>query len=295
MRRFVISVLFTCLVCFPCSAQYSAGGGTATGFNSVAIGPNASAINARSVVIGADSDDNNNTTFGSGAPGSRVVIGWDAKGYSWRTVSIGEKTVAGFVSATSVGANAFTGKAHDVALGRGAYNPDQATIDRLKIKDAPHTILGGSQNNRDINVYFSNTWANNWDTPPTGVSIGSTTTPSAWAVILHGRDALDARVNATQGATDGGHLQLAGGASTGSAEGGRVEISTTPGLESQPNCKNDRVVAAHFDASRTEDTRFTLLDNRTGQLRRVEIAKVKLCCGLEKDVLCLSGPPVEDN
>ena len=269
---------------------------SSTSIRSIAIGYNSSAPSSRSTVIGPDADGTSNpiyTSNGNPIGGARVVIGWGAKGYAWRGVSIGEKAISGHVSTTSVGANSFSGKPHDVALGRGAYNPSQSEIDRLKMPDTVHSVLGGDRANTDIQVYFSNTWANQFDTPPTGIGIASTSVPSNHAVVLHGVDALDARANPTQGATDGGHLQLSGGASTESGAGGRVEFATTPGVETQSNCKNKRVVAGYFDADKTACTRFVLLDNKTGTYRRVGYDKVKLCSGEEKDVLCLEDGPAE--
>lgn len=293
LTKFIASFL---MLTAPAFGQYSAGGGNATGFRSIAIGINSDASNARSIVIGEDANDTVDNTYDPTATGgSQVVLGWLAKGSSWRDVVIGEKAYGGATSVTAVGSGSAGLKSHDAVLGRGAYSPSLQFLEDYKVKDDPRVVIGGAQNNRDIHFYVSNTWANMHHLPPGGVGIGSTPVPSDYRVAFHGWDALDARDTPTQGATAGGHLLLVGGASTGNAEGGRIEFSTTPGLQTDSNCKNDRVVAAHFDASKTEDTRFTLLDNRTGQLRRVGIAKVKLCCGLEKDVLCLSGPPVEDN
>lgn len=277
MKKLFTSIVILLMISSSSLGQYSAGGGNATGFNSISIGDGSLSSAPNSVSIGP----------GTITTDRGVALGWNANSSFLRGVSIGESSIAGAVSSTANGANSSAMKVHDVAIGRGAYAPEQSLIDRLKIEDPPITVLGASQNDRDINVYFSNTWANLYPTPPSGVGIGSTAVPSNYGVIIRGRDALDATENPTQGSTRGGQLQLVGGASTGTAEGGRLEFATTPGSNGGENCKNDRCVAGYFDAKKNVDTRFVLLDLRSGDYRRVGVTLVTNCEGQKKDVLCL--------
>lgn len=193
--------------------------------SAVAIGNSAIAPSEYQVAVGHNANTSLVTTWDATATaGDCVSVGPFSKAAAWRAVAIGPYCVAGAVSSTAVGANSFCGQRHAVALGRGSYIPGaELTVPG----DQPSLVLGGSLGSHDTHVYFGSGWANYFDTPPSGVSIGNLPDLTAFETVLHGWDAWDSRAAATEADDPGGNLVLAGGAGTGSANGGDVRMDIT--------------------------------------------------------------------
>lgn len=192
------------------SIEILQGSGGVSGFNpeslsSILFGLGASSTNsgngkAKGIVIGADArtNQNNAVVIGNDANGvhvpaygslgihgcqtqnEMVVIGNLAAGGGWRTFAGGAKAHALGQSSTALGCGAVALATHGVAVGRGAWVPDQSQMNFVGV------VLGAQ------NLYMENGWGHQFNTPISGIGVGSKNPPTV-VNEYHGQDAFDAR------------------------------------------------------------------------------------------------------
>lgn len=211
---------------------------TAAGLqNSVVVG--AAAITqdgqTNTVVIGTAAKAYLDGTYGS-TGNAQVAIGETAFAGSWRAVAIGGHAQALAVSSNAIGYGAYTRSSHGSAFGRGAY------IDKANTQ-VFYTGLGGGD-------WWFGGVAAAWNNPamPGGEVIDNSAALTAESVIskIHGISGRDANATPTLTNIKGGILRLLGGCSTGTANGGHLELGVTlPGGASN-NTENAETVCWHM-------------------------------------------------
>lgn len=167
----------------------------------VYIGQEAQSDQQYATILGYKASGYYDPTYGCASNNEIVVIGELAKGYGWRTTALGAKAQAGGQSSTALGAGAVCLSSHGLALGRGTYVP---SVGHIGVNVG--TVIA------NLDLYFENGWGHQFNTPASGISIGSVATPSTVEVKLHGQDALDARFNGWDSGTSysiGNFVQLA--------------------------------------------------------------------------------------
>jgi hypothetical protein len=236
--------------------------------NRIAIGFNAETDQTWGTSLGHNAKAIFDGTYGCVAGEDITAIGGDSKAYGWRTTALGARSHAGGQSSTAIGCGAVALSSHAIALGRGSYAPISSIT--------PNAVVIGDWSNRDI--FFANSWGHEFDTPISGISIGSSSSfgelTKNKTIILHGQDSFDSRATPSDFNVDAGNIEIASGRGTGSGDGGEVRFSTSPsdGTKAQ-NQKNNLVVAGKFDSENnpSESTRFLLFDMVTGTYKRVKI------------------------
>nr|WP_244259064.1 adhesin [Cupriavidus gilardii] len=108
-------------------AQYFAGGGTATGTNSIAVGNASNASNVSAIAVGntAEASGSNATAIGSVSEASglnSIAIGSVATATAASATAIGNNANAGGATSTAIGASANASNSGSTALGFGAQS-----------------------------------------------------------------------------------------------------------------------------------------------------------------------------
>ena len=229
----------------------------------IAAGNGASATLTQSIAIGDGAKAEFDNTYGGSAGPEAVALGETSRALAWRAVALGGNAYAGSTSTTAVGAGVTVLDIHGTGLGRGAYVPDPSVVG-FDVEN----VLGGSAT---TNLFFSNGWGHNFDTPVSGIGIGSVT-PSSIEIKLHGQDAYDARASASDFNVPGGDFGVYAGRATGSGESGSINFYVADGDNGQ-NTKDTDVKAGEFrsEDSATTDTHFWLLDVSSGTMYKVKI------------------------
>lgn len=206
--------------------------GTSIG-NSVIIGKSAIAADNQTqmTIIGVGAKGFLDPSFGSSGSG-QVAIGESTFAGAWRATAVGSYAQALAVSTTGYGYGCQVTGAHGSVYGRGGYNPLGAA-----------TVFYNGVSGFDF--YFGavgSTWTNSAmpgsETPDlsTGLNAGTTVTR------LIGIPGKDYKPTPTLTDIRGGHVQLEGGASTGTAVGGEVRLATSPASGASSNNLNAQVV-----------------------------------------------------
>lgn len=208
-------------------------------------------------VIGTENIIDNTPLFGAGFIEPAIVIGNESEAHCGRTVAIGYQASAHSVSSTSVGSLSAAYQPHDVALGRGAHTQRTGT--------APNQVCIGSENNHDL--YIGSGISSRFLEPGTGTV--RTVDPTTITTTIHGYNGRD-DVDGTVPNIAGGAMRVAGGRSTGTADGGSVLLSVSPASVSESNNKNTLIDQVEVDTNQTaNETGMLLLIN--GTLRRVKL------------------------
>jgi hypothetical protein len=220
---------------------------TANGLQgAVVIGANASTLDTQSntVVIGTAAKAYLDATYGSAGDGG-VAIGRNTFSGSWRATAIGSYAQALAVSTNAIGYGSYVNQAHGMVMGRGGYmDKGGSTL----------FYCGNSANNRDF--YFGAVAAawNNPAMPTSGEIVDQSAALNAGTIVsrLWGISGRDANATPTLTNVRGGHIRLCGGMSTGTAQGGDVDLAVTlPGGASN-NTENAETVAMKVFGLTTE-------------------------------------------
>ena len=230
----------------------------------VAIGNNLDVNNGNSgnsVVIGSNSGAGITPITGVDG-GQAVSIGAYAYAGSWRNTVLGAYARGENVSSTVIGYGAYSGLSHGQVFGRGAYlNKDLVGTEGITLLKNTITVLGNAY------AKYTNPYVQNSDEVVNHVSEQNAGTRIIRLTVDSG---LDADIVPTVTDTKGAILELSGGISTGTAQGGLLTFASSPASGVSSNVLNSNVVAAQIDASAGVDTRFMLLDVTDGTLKRVQ-------------------------
>lgn len=207
------------------------------GAGSVVIGANAkdgAGGGASDVAIGEEAETGYSQSQTIGA-GEAVAVGWKAKAYDWRSTAVGALSHAAAVSATAFGRGALALATHSVAVGRGA-------IARL-----PGDITLGNSGS-PVRVLFNNAgFSRFYDTGSFLKRVIVDRFAPNLPISIQGISGLDTTENPLPD-RPGGHLVLAGGAGTGTAEGGSVVLAYAPKGEASGTDENLHRVGAWVNA-----------------------------------------------
>ena len=133
-----------------------------------------------------------NTIFGGSGGPERTAVGETSRALAWRATAIGGNSFAGNTSSMAIGAGATSLKTHGLALGRGSLVPSLGWVSFANDIDLSYS---------EKSIYLNNGWGHQFNTPISGISIGSQGTPSTVEVKINAQDAFDARYPAYNAGT----------------------------------------------------------------------------------------------
>ncbi len=194
-------------------------------------------------------------TYGS-AGGEQVAIGYKTKCGSWRGTAIGSYAQALAVSSNAFGYGSYANAAHSSAFGRGSYNTNGGS----------HLIYTGITG---FGMTYFGAAAAKWTNPAMpgteAVDISAGLTAGTTVTKLRGIPGVDVDTSPTLTNIRGGHLQVTGGQSTGTALGGEVRIAVTPVGVGSNNTLNADVVMLTVKADYTinHEAETTTIFNNT--------------------------------
>lgn len=198
---------------------------------STVVGINASSTRVNSVVLGESAKAYSSPYNSSGSNGECLAAGFNAWAGDWRAVAVGGRAQALAVSTTVVGYGAYCNIPHGSVTGRGGYNSVGGNL----------IYTGGGGGDVFIGGVGS-AWLN--PAMPGGESVDNSAAQNAGTVYsrIYGIPGTDLKATPTLTNVRGGHLRLVGGKSTGTAQGGNVELAITLPGGSSNNINNTEFV-----------------------------------------------------